>query len=52
MLDLHNHVRPRTWGPAKFVFGDALKPYIQDGKVQFDVWFTPRPCAMRNCSSP
>eukprot|EP01036_Dinobryon_divergens_P049460 gene49460-66260_t len=37
LLDLHNHVLTTYLGSAKFVFGDALKPYIQDGKVQFDV---------------
>jgi len=37
LLDLHNHVLTTYLGSAKFVFGDALKPYIRDGKVQFDV---------------
>ena len=37
LLDLHNHVLSTFLGSEKFTFGDALKPYIQNGKVQFDV---------------
>ena len=51
LLDLHNHVLTTYLGSAKFVFGDALKPYIQDGKVQFDVVYA-EPCVMQNCSNP
>ena len=42
LLDLHNHVLTTYLGSAQFVFGDALKPYIQDGKVQFDVVTGPK----------
>ncbi|MFM7004570.1 MAG: adenylosuccinate synthase [Limnohabitans sp.] len=37
LLDLHNHVLTTFLGSEKFTFGDALKPYIQNGQVQFDV---------------
>ena len=37
LLDLHNHILTTYLRSDSFVFGDALKPYIQDGKVQFDV---------------
>lgn len=37
LLDLHNHVLTTFLGSRNFVFGDALKPYMHDGQVQFDV---------------
>ena len=37
LLDLHNHVLTTYLGSEKFTFGEALKPYIQNGQVQFDV---------------
>lgn len=39
LLDLHNHVLTTYLGSQKFAFGDALKPYIQDGAVQFEAVF-------------
>ena len=36
LLTLHNHVLTTFLGSKKFSFGDALKPYIRDGEVQFD----------------
>ncbi len=39
LLDLHNHVLTTYLGSQKFVFGDALKPYIQNGAVQFEAVF-------------
>jgi len=36
LLALHNHVLTTFLGSRKFVFGDALKPYIVDGEVQFE----------------
>ena len=36
LLALHNHVLTTFLGSKNFTFGDALKPYIQDGEVQFD----------------
>jgi adenylosuccinate synthase len=39
LLDLHNHVLTTYLGSEKFIFGDALKPYVKNGEVQFDVVF-------------
>jgi adenylosuccinate synthase len=39
LLALHNHVLTTFLGSAGFQFGDALKPYIQDGLVQFEAVF-------------
>ena len=39
LLALHNHVLTTFLGSKKFIFGDPLKPYIQDGAVQFDAVF-------------
>ena len=39
LLDLHNHVLKTYLGSEKFIFGDALKPYVKNGEVQFDVVF-------------
>lgn len=39
LLALHNHVLTTFLGSGSFQFGDALKPYIQDGKVQFEPVF-------------
>ncbi|WP_313314584.1 adenylosuccinate synthase [Pulveribacter sp.] len=39
LLALHNHVLTTFLGSAKFQFGDMLKPYIQDGQVQFEPVF-------------
>ncbi|SDM44548.1 Adenylosuccinate synthetase [Oryzisolibacter propanilivorax] len=36
LLALHNHVLSTFLGSAGFQFGDALKPYIHDGQVQFE----------------
>jgi adenylosuccinate synthase len=36
LLALHNHVLTTFLGSKKFVFGDALMPYIIDGEVQFE----------------
>ncbi|WP_027015026.1 adenylosuccinate synthase [Comamonas composti] len=36
LLDLHNHVLVNVLGSKNFEFGDALKPYIKNGEVQFD----------------
>jgi adenylosuccinate synthase len=36
LLALHNHVLTTFLGSASFAFGDALKPYIRNGEVQFD----------------
>ena len=35
LLALHNHVLTTYLGSAKFEFGEALLPYIQNGEVQF-----------------
>ena len=35
LLALHNHVLQTFLGSGSFTFGDALKPYIRDGAVQF-----------------
>ncbi len=37
LLHLHNHVLSTYLHCKSFVFPDALKPYIKDGEVQFDV---------------
>ena len=39
LLALHNHVLTTFLGSASFQFGDALKPYIKDGQVQFEPVF-------------
>jgi adenylosuccinate synthase len=39
LLDLHNHVLATYLGSEKFTFGDTLKPYVVDGRVQFDAVF-------------
>jgi adenylosuccinate synthase len=36
LLTLHNHVLTTFLGSKKFAFGDALKPYVKDGEVQFE----------------
>lgn len=36
LLELHNHVLTTFLGSEKFQFGDALKPYINEGRVQFE----------------
>lgn len=36
LLALHNHVLSTFLGSKKFTFGDALKPYMKDGEVQFE----------------
>ena len=36
LLALHNHILVNVLGSKNFTFGDALKPYIKDGEVQFD----------------
>lgn len=36
LLTLHNHVLTTFLGSKNFTFGDALKPYIVNGEVQFD----------------
>ncbi|MGQ0710205.1 MAG: adenylosuccinate synthase [Rhodoferax sp.] len=36
LLDLHNHVLSSYLGSESFDFGDALKPFMADGRVQFD----------------
>ena len=36
LLALHNHVLTTFLGSKTFAFGDALKPYIKDGEVQFE----------------
>jgi len=36
LLALHNHVLTTFLGSKNFAFGDALKPYIKDGEVQFE----------------
>src|SRR5690606_17495643 len=33
LLDLHNHILTTYLRSGEFVFGDALKTYVQDGKV-------------------
>lgn len=40
LLELHNHILTSFLGSSGFVFGDALKPYIEDGRVQFDAVYT------------
>ena len=37
LLDLHNHVLKTYLGSEKFIFGDALKPYVKNGEVQFEI---------------
>jgi adenylosuccinate synthase len=39
LLDLHNHVLTTFLGSEKFAFPDALKPFISQGKVQFQAVF-------------
>ena len=39
LLGLHNHVLTTWLGSARFEFGDALKPYLVGGEVQFDAVF-------------
>jgi adenylosuccinate synthase len=39
LLDLHNHVLTTFLGSEGFVFPDALKPFISQGKVQFQAVF-------------
>ena len=39
LLGLHNHVLTTWLGSARFAFGDALKPYLVGGEVQFDAVF-------------
>jgi adenylosuccinate synthase len=36
LLALHNHILVNVLGSKNFTFGDALKPYIKEGEVQFD----------------
>lgn len=36
LLDLHNHVLTTYLGSRDFDFGAALKPFMQDGMVEFD----------------
>ena len=36
LLALHNHVLSTFLGSKTFTFGDALKPYIHNGEVQFE----------------
>ena len=36
LLGLHNHTLVTYLGSRDFVFGDALKPYMRDGAVQFE----------------
>jgi adenylosuccinate synthase len=36
LLDLHNHVLTTYLGSARFEFGAMLKPYMLEGKVQFE----------------
>lgn len=36
LLALHNHVLQTFLGSGSYTFGDALKPYIRDGAVQFE----------------
>lgn len=36
LLDLHNHVLTTYLGSERFEFGDALKPYMSGGKIQFE----------------
>mgnify|MGYP001583552707 FL=1 len=40
LLTLHNHVLTTFLGSKSFTFGDALKPYLKDGEVQFDAVYT------------
>jgi adenylosuccinate synthase len=35
LLDLHNHVLTTFLGSEKFTFPDALKPFVSNGKIQF-----------------
>jgi len=37
LLTLHNHMLTTFLGSQNFTFGDALKPYVRDGQVQFQV---------------
>ncbi len=39
LLNLHNHVLTTYLNSATFEFGDALKPYLQNGEVQFQLVF-------------
>lgn len=36
LLDLHNHVLATYLGSAAFDFGEQLRPFMQDGRIQFD----------------
>jgi len=35
LLDLHNHMLTTYLGSREFDFGDALKPFMKDGRVEF-----------------
>ena len=39
LLSLHNHVLSTYLGSGQFTFGEALKPYVQHGEVQFQPVF-------------
>jgi adenylosuccinate synthase len=39
LLSLHNHTLTTFLGSRHFTFGDALKPYVIDGEVQFQPVF-------------
>jgi adenylosuccinate synthase len=36
LLTLHNHVLTTYLGSQRFEFGEGLKPYMQDGQIQFE----------------
>jgi len=36
LLALHNHILTTYLGSEKFLFGDAIQPYMKDGRVQFE----------------
>ncbi|MBU3737853.1 MAG: adenylosuccinate synthase, partial [Rhodoferax sp.] len=36
LLDLHNHVLSSYLGSSEFDFGQALAPFVEDGKVRFE----------------
>jgi adenylosuccinate synthase len=36
LLDLHNHVLATYLGSAAFDFGEQLRPFMQDGRIQFE----------------
>ncbi len=36
LLDLHNHVLDSYLGSAAFDFGEAMRPFMQNGRIQFD----------------